>query len=120
MFDWGTIYADGTAKFDGFVPNKWRIMAINETFLVIHSPGANWSDNGGQHYGAADISVKEIEKLMPGNEPGTWRVKLKRMSRGVTFHPTPSVAAKSVAAKLEYEGVDLAARIEARRAESNP
>lgn len=114
MFDWGTIYADGSAKFDGFVPNKWRIMAINSNFIVIHSPGANWSDNGGQHYGAADISVKEVERLMPGNEPGTWRVKLKRMGKGITFHPTPSSAVKDVAAILQYEGADLAARINAK------
>lgn len=111
MYDTATIFADGSMRIDGFVPNKWRLLAINGTFAVFHSPGQNWSDNGGQHYGPASIEVKEIEALMPGNEPGTWRLKFKRLGRGISFHPQPTHACKDAMNELSYRGDQLMAWI---------
>jgi hypothetical protein len=31
---------------------KTRVLLENERYAIVQSPGANWSDNGGVHYGA--------------------------------------------------------------------
>lgn len=117
MYDTATIYPDGSIRIDGFVPNKWRLMALSSRFAVIHSPGQNWSDNGGQHYGQASIEVKEIRRLTRGNEPGTWRLEFKRMGMAISFHPQPGAASRDVATMLAQEGDRLVERIEALRNE---
>lgn len=118
MYDTATIYPDGSIRIDGFVPNKWRLMALTSRLAVIHSPGQNWSDNGGQHYGQASIEVKEIRRLTRGNAPGTWRLEFKRIGMDVSFHPQPGSAVKDVVAMLADHGDELAARIEDYRKES--
>lgn len=114
MYDTATIYPDGSLRIDGYVPNKWRLMGLNERFAVIHSPGQNWSDNGGQHYGSASIEVKEIRRLTRGNAPGTWRLEFVRLGLSISFHPQPGATSKDVAAMLEYQGDELAERIAKR------
>lgn len=115
MYETATIYPDGSIRIDGYVPNKWRVMAINDRIIVIHSPGQNWSDNGGQHYGSAHIEIKEIQKLSRGNAPGTWRLEFKRMGLGLSFHPQPGSAVKDIAAMLADRGDQLCERIAERQ-----
>lgn len=117
MYDWATIYPDGSMLMDGFVPMKWRLLLLTDTYAVVHSPGGCWWDNGGKHYGEASIDVKEIEELRRGNEEGTWRLKFKRLSRGnMTYHPTAKEATRRMAYELATSGDRLAAKI----AERNP
>lgn len=117
MYDDATIYSDGSIRIDGFVPNKWRLLSLTASHAVIHSPGQNWSDNGGRHYGEATIEVREIKELRPGNGPGEWRLKFKRMGNHFDFHPSPKEACRRVAHKLATEGEALAERIAERNAE---
>ena len=119
MYDWATIYPDGSMLMDGFVPMKWRLLHLTDTHAVIHSPGGSWWDNGGKHYGEASVDVKEIEELRPGNAPGTWRLKFKRLSKSnLSFHPTPKEATRRTAYALEHDGEAIAARIAKRAAEA--
>ena len=104
MFDSGTIYADGRMHIDGYEDAGWRLLAINGKLCVIHRPGGNWSDNGGRHYGVADITVREIKTLRRGNEPGTWRVHFVRMGASINFHPTPKVACREAMQELADRG----------------
>lgn len=112
MYESGTIYADGRIRFDGLVPNKWRLLKLTKDFLIFHSPGQNWSDNGGQHYGAASIHVVEIVELRHGNNEGCWRFRTKRLGRQAQWHPTPSEACRNASAELELRGDDLIAWID--------
>ena len=90
------------AQFDTYKP--FPDLAINGKLCVIHRPGGNWSDNGGRHYGAADITVREIKTLRRGNEPGTWRVHFVRMGASINFHPTPKVACREAMQELADRG----------------
>lgn len=108
MYESGTIYADGRIRFDGLVPNKWRLLKLTKDFLIFHSPGQNWSDNGGQHYGAASMHVVEIMELKPGNAEGTWRFRAKRLGRHAQWHPQPAEACRNAAAELADRGEDIA------------
>lgn len=96
----GTIYADGSILLDGYVPMKWRLLALTENFLVYHSPGGHWSDNGGRRYGPASVEVETLKDLRPGNQEGTWRFALANRGPKVSFHPTPSEAVRQVVNKL--------------------
>ena len=87
-------------------------MELTEDFLIFHIPGQNWSDNGGQHYGAASIHVVEIIELRRGNVEGQWRFRTKRLGRSAQFHPTPSEACRNAVVVLADRGDDLAKRIE--------
>ena len=109
--DTGTIYPDGRISLDGCVPQKWRLLAINGSLLVYHSPGSAWYDNSGRNYGPASIEVKEIEDLRRGNEPGTWRFRLKRLGAGIHFHSTPKTACLGAVHDLEVHGDRLAEAI---------
>lgn len=116
MYDWATIFPDGSMKMDGFVPLNWRLLQITKTHAVVHSPGSHWSDNGGRHYGESSIEVKEIVELRRGNAPGTWRLKFKRLSQtNLSFHPTVKEATKRAARLLECKGDELARKIEENR-----
>lgn len=107
MYESGTIFPDGRISFDGLVPNKWRLLKLTKDFLVFHSPGQNWSDNGGQHYGSASIHVVEVVELRRGNKEGCWRFRTKRMGPSAQFHPTPAEACRNAAAELTDRGEDL-------------
>lgn len=113
--DSATIYADGRMSLDGCVPNDWRVMGINANFIVYHSPGSSWSANGFKSYGPASIEVREVEDLRPGNEPGTWRVKMKRLGRSIHFHPTPKVAAHAVSRELPHDAPRIMGTLAKRR-----
>lgn len=119
MYESGTIAPDGKISFDGLVPNKWRLLALTRDHLIFHAPGQKWSDNGGQHYGAATIEVVEIVELRRDNREGYWRFRTKRMGHRASFHPTPSEACRNAAAMLLDRGDDLARRIEEKQRENN-
>lgn len=111
MMDRATINPDGSMVLHGFVPMKWRLLAIRGNLLFYHSPGGCWWDNGGKHYGAASIDFKEIEEIRPGNVEGSWQVKFKRMGQGGSFHPTPKEACREAMEELRYKGDQIAQRI---------
>jgi len=118
MYESGTIYPDGRIRFDGLVPNKWRLLELTKDFLIFHSPGQNWSDNGGQHYGAASVHVGEIEELRGGNYEGCCQFKTKRRGRSAQWHPQPSEACRNAVAMLSHRGDDLAKWIEEQQREN--
>lgn len=117
MFTTGTIRPDGTMHFDGYVPSKWRLLAISPTTIAIHSPGATWYDNGGSNYGRASIETYPLAELQRGNEENSWRVRIGSRSRGyrtdpISFHPTPKEACREAMQHLMNYGDELIAKIE--------
>ncbi len=39
---------------------KMTLEPLYQSFYIWHSPGSNWSDNGGQHYGQASHKVVDL------------------------------------------------------------
>lgn len=110
-----TIYPDGRMLLDGFVPEKWRLLAISSSQIVIHSPGGHWWDNGGRHYGEARIEVYEMISIERGNEEGTWRVRFKSSrTSGISFHPTPKRACLEAVHELVHRGDKLIEEVKRR------
>lgn len=114
MYTTGTIRPDGSVSLDGFVPMKWRLLALTPHYIVIHSPGGTWWDNGGAHYGRASIEVQRIARLTPGNEEGSWRFEVERGAPTASFHPTPARAVEDVIFKLRRDRERIARQIEER------
>lgn len=107
-----TIFPDGSLRLDGYVPQKWRLLAISDKKIVIHSPGGHWWDNGGRHYGEARIEVYDLIGLARGNEEGTWRAEFTgAQTGGISFHPTPKRACLEAVAELVHRGDKLVEHI---------
>jgi hypothetical protein len=117
MHTTGTIYPDGRIQYHGYTPMKSRLLAINETLIVIHHPGGSYWDNGGEHYVNARIEVCGLAELRPGNAEGTWHFRLGG-ARGAAFHPTPAEAVKNAMWTLKEAGQKIVADIEKRNKES--
>lgn len=116
----GTIYADGRVQYHGYERMNSRVMAVNDTAIVIHHGGGSYSDNGGRHYVNARIEVSSLADLRPGNEPGTWQFQLGGSRLGVpSFHPTPKEAVRDAMHELAYRGEAFVAAIEKRRKEED-
>lgn len=104
----GTIYEDGRVVLHGCTPEKTRLVAITSTMIAIHHPSGTYWDNGGENYVRSWIEVEELEELKPGNEPGSWVFRTKRMSPyTMSFHPVVSRAAEDAMFKLERDGARI-------------
>jgi len=59
-----TINDDGTVRWHSVDAGKTKVLAMNEKrkLIVLHVAGSTWSDNGGQHYGAAHVNVHEYKE----------------------------------------------------------
>lgn len=113
MMDSATINPDGTMVLHGYERQRWRLLYIRGDMLVFHSPGGHWTDNGGRHYGAAHIEIKQITELRRGNVEGSWQVKFKRAARfGGSFHPTPKEACREAMRELQWQGDKMAERVD--------
>ncbi len=94
----GTILlrADGTVHRPGCLPERWTVLDLTPSAVVIHTPAGGYS-NRGWNPTQASIDVYPIERLSIGENGG---LVLRVGSAVASYHPTGTIARPRAVARI--------------------